>query len=79
MVEALAIKSDDLSSIPGTHIVEAESRLLKDVHLTSSWVLWHLCMCAHIRKQRNVTKIRTEIRVLAGSQRMKRFCSVLRC
>ena len=79
-VKEIAATSGIPSSLPGTHIVEGENRLLNAVHLTSSGYCGTcVCVCTHTSKQIDVTKIKTEIRVLAESQKMKMFYYVLWC
>ena len=46
-VKVLAAKSDDLSSIPGPHLVERVDRCLKICPLTSIQVLRHMLACKH--------------------------------
>ena len=51
-VELLASKSDDLSLVPGTHIVGEKELTLTSCSLTPMCVPWHLC--AHTHTQKNI-------------------------
>lgn len=46
-MKALAVKPDDLSSVPETRMVEEENRLL-NVSLSPSHVSYSICACVHI-------------------------------